>query len=89
MTPEHCAAIMEHLPVIKACAEGKEVYFAAFDWRGKFIRWHSTRKINLGSLCAGFYSVKPRYQCIKPNTLKPIPYPAQKPRFTKFHPDRV
>ena len=80
MTPEHCAAIMEHLPVVQACAEGKDVYFAAFDWQGKFIRWHATKKINLSSLCAGFYSVKPRYQCIRPGKPLAIPYPQQGPR---------
>ena len=58
MTPEQCASIMEHLPVVKACGEGKPVYFASFDCDGKFIAWRSTNKVSLNSLCAGFYSME-------------------------------
>lgn len=79
MTPEHCAAIMEFLPVVKAVAEGKPVYFAAFDCTGKFMGWRKSKTVNLGSLCAGYYMVKPRYQCLRPGDQPTeIPYPQQR-----------
>lgn len=78
MTPEQCAAIMDHLPVVKACAEGRPVYFAQFNCDGKFIRWLKSKNVNLGSLCAGFYVIKPRYQCIRPGQQPvEIPWPEQ------------
>ena len=79
MTPEQCAAIVDHLPVIKACAEGKLVYFACFRHDGKFLGYRSTDRINLGALAAGFYTTKPRYQCMRPGEKpEPIAYPAQR-----------
>lgn len=77
MNRDHCVAIIKSLPVVQAIAEGRNVYFAQFDWRGKFIKWQATDRIILGSLAAGLYSVKPRYQCFKPAGFKGVPYPEQ------------
>lgn len=74
MTGEHCKAIIRNLAVVKAVAEGRDVYFAQFNCDGKFLGWRTTNKVILGSLEAGFYSVKPRYQCIRPGVNLPIPY---------------
>lgn len=79
MTRDHCVAILRNLKVIQAVAEGRDVYFAAFDSDGRFIEWRATNKIILGSLEAGFYSVKPRYQCMRPAKAPvAIPYPDQR-----------
>lgn len=83
MTRDDCIAVLKNLPVIQAIAEGKQVYFAAFDYKGKFIRWHATDKIGLTQIRSCGYSVKPRYQCIKPGQYKAIPYPHQQARHDK------
>lgn len=80
MTPEHCKAIIDNLPIVKAVAKGRTVYFAAFRYDGKFIEWRPTTKLLLAPLGAGYYSLKPRYSCMRPG--KPptaIPYPHQGP----------
>ena len=78
MTREHCVAIIRNLAIIKAIAEGREIYFAQFDCEGRFQGWKATDKVILGSLEAGLYSVKPRYQCMKPGQHPAaIPYPHQ------------
>ena len=83
MTAEDCASIMEHLPIIQALAEGNEIYFASFDWQGKFLGWKATKRVLLSPLKAGFYSVKPRYSCLKPGKPTPIAYPGQAAPLTK------
>jgi len=78
MNREHCVAIMRHLPVIQALAEGKSVYFAQFDCEGRFLRWVATDKVNLSGIGTGLYCTKPRYQCMKPGEQPmAIPYPHQ------------
>lgn len=83
MTRDDCIAIMKNLPVIQAIAEGKSVYFAAFNCEGKFIGWRETDKVGLTQIRSSGYSVKPRYQCIKPGKYKPIPYEHQRARYER------
>lgn len=76
MTADDCRAVMKHLPVIKQLAKGKAVYFAMFQWDGKFVQWHATTKILLGPLHNGAYVIKPRYRYSKGKRVE-IPYPEQ------------
>ena len=77
MNRDDAVAIMRNLPIIKAIAEGRDVYFASFNCDGEFMGWRATQKILLSNLGSGLYSVKPRYQYIGPKDRVAIPYPQQ------------
>lgn len=83
MNSAQCKVLMENLPLVQALAEGRDLYFAAFDCNGRFIEWRRTSKILLGPLAEGHYVLKPRYQCIKGSKPKAIPYPHQAERKLK------